>query len=429
MKVKVKVVRNTLYILSIGLVLALLVILPNRAEKQSHDEVLSVMPEIQMSWGLEIDSMQIDTFSIGKNQNLSDILCNAGVSSASVFQVVERAKGVFDVRKIRAGNTCYLLHHKNSVVPDYFVYHENPIDYVVFPLSDSISAYRGQKPIELRQAFVEGEIESSLWNALAAKGVSPVLAVDLSDVFAWTIDFFGIQKGDCFRVLYEEKYVDGEFVGLGKIKAAQMLHMETVLNAFWFSQNGQEGYYDEAGNSLRKAFLKAPLKYSRISSHFSNSRMHPVLKIVRPHHGVDYAAPAGTPVQSIGDGVVVKKAYQASGGGNYLTIKHNSVYTTQYMHLKGYAPGIAAGTRVKQGEVIGYVGSTGLASGPHLDFRVFKNGTPIDPLKLEAPPVEPISNMNTLVYNHVKDSLLDVLETGMVPETFPDGVMASISEE
>lgn len=422
-------VKNILYAFSILIVLVLIVIVPDRTAINEQGKQQEEIPNASMAWGLVIDSMKIDSFKIEKNQNLSDILCGAGISSADVTQIVHNATGILDVRKIRTGNSYYLLRHNNSSLSEYFVYHENPIDYIVLPLFDSIPAYRGQKPIEIRQAFVEGEIESSLWNALSSKGVSPILAVDLSDVFAWTIDFFGIQKGDCFRIVYDEKYVDGEFVGLGKIHAAQMLHMGVVQNAFWFSQGGQEGYFDELGNSLRKAFLKAPLKYSRISSHFSNSRMHPVLKIVRPHHGIDYAAPSGTPVQSIGDGVVIKKAYQAGGGGNYLTIKHNSVYTTQYMHLKGFAKGITAGTHVKQGQLIGYVGSTGLASGPHLDFRVFKNGTPINPLNLDAPPVEPINNVNTLVYNQMRDSLLNVLETGLIPETFPEGVVASISED
>jgi len=236
-----------------------------------------------------------------------------------------------------------------------------------------------------------------------------MLALELSDIFAWTIDFFAIQKGDRFRVIYDEQFVDSTSIGIGEIYAVQFDHYSEPNYAFRFLQDDRYDYFDEKGTSLRKAFLKAPLKFSRISSRFSSGRMHPVLRIRRPHHGVDYAAPKGTPVMSIGDGTVVAKAYQKGGGGNYLKIKHNSVYTTTYMHLSGYAKGIASGSRVKQGQVIGYVGATGLATGPHLDFRVAKNGSLVDPLKVKAPPVEPVKEENMARYNQVKDSLLNEL--------------------
>jgi murein DD-endopeptidase MepM/ murein hydrolase activator NlpD len=243
-----------------------------------------------------------------------------------------------------------------------------------------------------------------------------ILAIELSDIFAWTIDFFGIQKGDRFKVVYEERFVEGQPYSIGRIYAALFENMGESFTAFYFEGEGQEGYFDVEGKSLRKAFLKAPLNFSRISSHFSHSRMHPVLKYRRPHLGVDYAAPSGTPVYSIGDGVVVKKAFQAGGGGNYVTIKHNSVYASQYMHLQGYAKGIAQGSRVKQGQLIGYVGMTGLASGPHLDFRIFKNGSPVDPLKVKAPPVEPISPVNENTFKLLRDSMMMVIDSITYPE-------------
>ncbi|MCF6357955.1 MAG: M23 family metallopeptidase [Draconibacterium sp.] len=241
-------------------------------------------------------------------------------------------------------------------------------------------------------------------------GQDPMLALELSDIFAWTIDFFAIQKGDRFRVIYDERFVDSTSIGIGEIYAVEFDHYGEPNYAFIFDQNNRLDYFDEKGKSLRKAFLKAPLKFSRISSRFSNSRMHPVLRIRRPHHGIDYAAPKGTPVMSIGDGTVIARAYQRRGGGNYLKIKHNSVYTTTYMHLNGFAKGVTTGSRVKQGQVIGYVGSTGLATGPHLDFRVHKNGSPVDPLKVKAPPVEPVKEENLARYNIVKDSLMNELQ-------------------
>jgi len=371
--------------------------------------------KIPLSWGFRLDSLKIDTFQVSRNQNLSDILIARGISLYQIDQLAKNSKLVFDVRRIRLGNKYYLLQKNSSLSPDYFIYEENPVDYIVFELTDSLQVYRGTKPIEIKISSCTGIIESSLWNALADQEISPLLAIEMSDIFAWTIDFFGIQKGDRFKVIYEERFVEGTSIGLGKIHAAVFEHMGEPITAFYFKGKEQEGYFDKDGKSLRKAFLKAPLNFSRISSRFSHSRMHPVLKYRRPHLGVDYAAPSGTPVYSIGDGLVVKKAYQGGGGGNYLTIKHNSVYSSQYMHLQGYAKGISPGNRVKQGQLIGYVGMTGLASGPHLDFRIYKNGAPVDPLTVKAPPVEPINEANAQPFYSLRDSVSRNLDSISYP--------------
>jgi murein DD-endopeptidase MepM/ murein hydrolase activator NlpD len=236
-----------------------------------------------------------------------------------------------------------------------------------------VYATRGVKEITTIVDSVSGTIKSSLWNALVEQDADPNLANDLSEIYAWTIDFFGLQKNDAYTAIYERKYVGDIYLGLGKVHAAKFRHGGKDQYAFYFEQNGKGDYFDEEGNSLQRTFLKAPLRFTRISSRFSNSRMHPVLKIRRPHHGVDYAAPTGTPVHTVGDGVVVKKGYQKNGGGNYIKIKHNGTYSTTYMHLKGFAKGIKVGKHVNQGDLIGYVGSTGLATGPHLDFRFYRN--------------------------------------------------------
>ena len=235
--------------------------------------------------------------------------------------------------------------------------------------------------------------------------VNPMLAVRLSEIYAWSIDFFGLQKGDSMRVIYDELFVDSSSLGIGRIEGAYFRHAGVDFWAIPFMQDSTWDFFDEKGQSLRKAFLKAPLRYSRISSRFSNSRYHPILKIRRPHHGVDYAAPTGTPVHAIGDGLVVFKGWN-TGGGNAIKIKHNGVYTTSYMHLHGYAKGLHKGSYVKQGDVIGYVGSTGLATGPHLDFRVYKNGVAIDPLKMKAPPVEPVKEENLSRFNEVRNQVM-----------------------
>jgi murein DD-endopeptidase MepM/ murein hydrolase activator NlpD len=237
------------------------------------------------------------------------------------------------------------------------------------------------------------------------------LALELSEIYAWTIDFFGLQKGDSIRVYYDEQYVDSTRVGIGRIYAADFYHGRKWLEAFYFEAGDVHSYFDGDGKSLRKAFLKAPLNYKRISSHFTYARKHPIYKTVRPHTGVDYAAPAGTPVVSIGDGVVIEKGYKG-GGGNTVKIKHNSTYTTAYLHLQKYGPGIAVGTRVSQGQVIGYVGSTGASTGPHLDFRVWKNGTPVDPLKMESPPVEPVPTK----YRPEFDSIVTIMRGELIKQ-------------
>ena len=418
------------YILEIAFVVVALVIVSSIIYFPSpKDKAFEIPPEIKaepvLRFGLEIDSFVVEEGRIQRNQNLSDILSNFGVSMAKIDRLAKNSRDTFDVRKIKAGNKFHVFQSRDSLrEAQFFVYENSPFDYVVFNLKDSLNANFGKREVisELREGT--GVIESSLWNTMYDNNLNPILAIELSDIFAWTIDFFGIQKGDRFRVIYEEQFVDSTSVGIGTIHAVQFDHMGQANYAFRFFQDERYDYFDENGNSLRKAFLKAPLNFSRISSRYSNNRYHPVLKIRRPHRGVDYAAPRGTPVVSIGDGTVVAKAYQKGGGGNYIRIKHNSVYTTTYMHLQGYAKGMYTGVRVKQGQVIGYVGSTGLASGPHLDFRVNKNGQYVDPLKVKAPPVEPVKEENMESFIPVKDSLLTNLEK-IIWADIPSGINAN----
>ena len=418
------------YILEIAFVVVALVIVSSIIYFPSpKDKAFEIPPEIKaepvLRFGLEIDSFVVEEGRIQRNQNLSDILSNYGVSMAKIDRLAKNSRDTFDVRKIKAGNKFHVFQSRDSLRDaQFFVYENSPFDYVVFNLKDSLNANFGKREVisELREGT--GVIESSLWNTMYDNNLNPILAIELSDIFAWTIDFFGIQKGDRFRVIYEEQFVDSTSVGIGTIHAVQFDHMGQANYAFRFFQDERYDYFDENGNSLRKAFLKAPLNFSRISSRYSNNRYHPVLKIRRPHRGVDYAAPRGTPVVSIGDGTVVAKAYQKGGGGNYIRIKHNSVYTTTYMHLQGYAKGMYTGVRVKQGQVIGYVGSTGLASGPHLDFRVNKNGQYVDPLKVKAPPVEPVKEENMESFIPVKDSLLTNLEK-IIWADIPSGINAN----
>ena len=293
---------------------------------------------------------------------------------------------------------------------EYFIYEITPVDYVVYQMGESLSIHKEKKAMVTQVKTAGGEITSSLWNAMEAQALSPNLVMELSNIFQWSIDFFDIKKGDKFKVVYEENFVAGKSIGIGRIFAAQFVHAKENFYAIRYTQNNQDSYFDDKGKSMKTAFLKAPLKFNRISSFFSNSRFHPVLKIFRAHHGVDYAAPTGTPVVSIGDGTVEAKGYQPTGGGNFLKVKHNSTYTTSYMHLSKFGDGIGVGVRVRQGQVIGYVGMTGLASGPHLDFRVFINGTAVDPLKIKSPPTEPIAARLMKDFSLHRDSLMAKLQ-------------------
>lgn len=376
-----------------------------------------VKPEPVLLFDLPVDSFTVVPGNVKSGQNLSNILVNKGISMTRVDEISKKSLLTFDVRKMRVNAPYYFFMNKrNATRPEYFIYEINQVDYVVYKLQDSLEIHRGKKPIETQLRTASGVITSSLYNALEAQALDPILAnVIANQIYAWSIDFYGLQKGDKFKVFFEENYVYGKSIGVGRVFAIQFVHAKKDYYAFRFTQTNEkgeieDGYFDENGKNLRGAFLKAPLEFNRVSSTFSASRFHPVLKIYRPHFGVDYAAPTGTPVRTIGDGIVITKAYQAAGGGNYLKIKHSAGYVTSYMHLSKYAPGISVGTHVSQGDLIGYVGATGLASGPHLDFRVFLNGNPIDPLKMKSEPGTPVAQKYMQNYTVHRDSLKTKLE-------------------
>ncbi len=371
-------------------------------------KIIEEVESVEM-YGICVDSLNVIQDNIKEGEFLATIL-GKYISASEIDKLVRKTSDVMNPRDIRIGNPYCIILDKDSVLK-YFVYEKNAVDYVLWSFSDSITAVLEQKNVNRIVRTIEGEITSSLWNSIIELQASPVLAVELSDIYAWKIDFFGIQPHDAFKVVFEEMYVDTSFIGIGKIIACNFLHDNKNYYAFRFQPDSLSvpEYYNQSGENLRTAFLKAPLKYSRISSKFSHSRMHPILRIRRPHHGVDYAAPQGTPVHSIGTGKVISAGYN-KGAGYMVKIEHNSTYTTAYLHLRNFAKGIKKGKRVAQGEVIGYVGSTGLSTGPHLDFRVYKNGTPIDPLKLESPPAPPVKEEFMPLYTSIVDSIKPMVE-------------------
>ena len=381
-------------------------------EYNAEDDIVECVPKDTLyRYGLPIEYFDVLCDTVLPRQTLAEVLMDYGLTASKIYSLTSHCPdSVFDVRKVRAGQPCMLLTEKDSVaIPRYFIYEMNAKEYVVFNLAtDQVT--RGVHPSEWREHTCGGIVESSLWNAMVANNASPQLAVLLSHIFGWTIDFFGIQKGDEFRLVYEQEYVEERPVGGFRIRAASFRASDSLYYAIPFVQDGEELYYNEKGHSLEGAFLKAPLDYYRISSRFTNSRYHPVLKRYRAHHGVDYAAPTGTPVYAIGSGKVVEKGFQANGGGNYVKIRHNSTYSTTYMHLSNFAKGLKVGDMVAQKEVIGDVGSTGLSTGPHLDFRVYENGKPINPLTIKSQPKKPISGENMEDFRVLCDSLIRRME-------------------
>lgn len=371
---------------------AMLSVIPAcRSDKTKQDIVPEDTVEHLYLLDICIDTLDVEDCVLKPGENLSVVLTKLGVSAGKIDSLSKCCEGVFDITKMKAGNPYTLLRDTSLANILYFIYQERPTHYTVFDLQNPLRVYNYQKDITFKSKEASGVITSSLWNAISDAGNDLLLSDHLSNIYAWQIDFFGIAKGDWFKVLYDQACIDDTVeVEIAGIQGAVFSHMGELYYAIPFAQDSTVSYFDENGQNLQKAFLKAPLKFSRISSRFSNARRHPVLKIVRPHHGVDYAAPTGTPVVSIGEGTVIKKAYQGGGAGNYLVIRHNSVYTTTYMHLSRFAKGIKVGSRVRQGELIGYVGRTGLATGPHLDFRVHKNGTPVNPLTIDSPPADSI---------------------------------------
>lgn len=345
-----------------------------------------------LKYGLEIEKYEVVPGEIGKGDFFGSIMENFGIGANQVQKILKASEGVFDVRKIKLGSQYEVLVEKDTLgEAAYFVYELDNLSYAIVSLKDSLYARIYEKEVEAVLKRARATISTSLWNDVQQAGIPPLMALRLSDVYDCTIDFFGLQKGDWFEVMYEELMHEGEYMGLGKIYYAQFNHAGKTYDAIRFNAGENSSvFWNGKGESLKKAFLKAPLNFTRISSRFTYARKHPVLKIVRPHTGVDYAAPSGTPVVALGDGVVTHRGW-AGGGGNTIKIKHPGNYVTSYMHLRGYAKGIVKGSRVTRGQLIGYVGSTGLSTGPHLDFRVYKNGKPIDPLKMESPSVEPVS--------------------------------------
>lgn len=380
---------------------------PQPIFEENRDTVELALPAKVFLYGIDVTGLNIVEGKVNKNQTLATILSPFNVPYQIIDEIAKKSKEVFDVRGIAANKKFTVLTPSNSEKAQFFIYDPNPAEFVVFNL-DSIEVYKAEKPATFRKREVGGEIQSSLYNAMVDQGITPDLIDEFADLYGWSVDFQGLQKGDLYKVVFEEKVIEDQVVGHSGIQLAYFQHKGEEIHAIPFEQNGQVSFFDQNGNSFKKAFLRDPLKYSRISSRYNLRRFHPVQKRYKPHLGTDYAAPTGTEIRSVGDGTVVEARY-TSANGNYVKIKHNGTYTTQYLHMSKIGKGIKAGTRVKQGQVIGYVGSTGLATGPHLCFRFWKNGKQEDWLKEKIPPSEPISAANRMAFEAKRNEALALL--------------------
>ena len=369
---------------------------------------------IQKEYGIIINDYDFQKLKIQSGETFSDIFDRYRISPVMVDKIQRHIvnNDIFDFRNIRAGNNYAVFATKDSLSKgEIFIYEVNYVDYILFDFRDSLNISLMQKEVEIKNKYCSGVVETSLWASIVdSSNLSPALLMKMSEIYAWTIDFFRLEKGDKYKIFFEEKFVEGESIGVGKIMAALYQHKGNQFYAFNFKINeNYDDYFDQNGKSLRRAFLRAPLSYSyRISSKFQKRRLHPVTGKIKPHLGTDYAAPQGTPIIATANGKVIKSSY-TKNNGYYVKIRHNSTYNTQYLHMlkRGRA---SEGSYVKQGDVIGYVGQTGLATGPHVCYRFWKNGKQVDPYKQKLPEAEPISKDYIDDFKIIADSLYNILD-------------------
>lgn len=359
------------------------------------------------------------------NQTLSKILSKYNVRPEVLYTLDRNSRRVYDVRKLKAGSKYTILKDTLRDQATHFLFDPDALTTVIYHLDDTVMAEAIVKPVDLVEKSLAVAINGSVYESILAAGGSPLLSSKLVDILAWQVDFFKIQAGDRFKVIYQEEQVEGKTIGVSRVEGVYFEHLGKEYYGIYFDESeGKEDYFDEKGNSMRKTFLRTPLDFGRMTSRFSPRRYHPVLKRYKAHLGTDYAAPVGTPIRTVGDGVVLEAKY-GKYNGNYVKIKHNSNYTTQYLHMQKIKTGIRPGVQVKQGQTIGFVGQTGLANGPHVCYRFWKNGRQVDPQHVDLPPSEPISPSLLSTYLHHKNVMLHRLSQLEYMDTSGDHAVAS----
>ncbi|KYG78594.1 murein DD-endopeptidase MepM/ murein hydrolase activator NlpD [Roseivirga ehrenbergii] len=360
------------------------------------------IPEPLYKFGIPLDEYQMLEGKIKRNQTIADILLPFNISNQDIFSIDRLSKDVFSVRNFIPNRDYTLFYTEDSIKrAAYFVYEPSPLEYVVYQLKDSISIYKEEREVETIEKTMSGRITVSLDHSIREKGGSAALVSAVADVFGWQIDMRSLQVGDWFKVIYEERQVNGEPIGIGKVLGAEFNHIRNNYMAYAYDQGDGFDYYDDLGESLQRAFLRYPVEFSRISSRYSKSRLHPVLNTRRAHLGTDFAAAKGTPIKAAADGVIIARGY-TGGNGNYVKIRHNGTYTTGYLHMSKFG-NYKNGQKVKKGDIIGYVGSTGLATGNHLCFRFWKRGEQVDFLREDLPAEKPLSAEHIIKFEAMKE--------------------------
>ena len=378
-------------ILSLFLI-SLFLISCSKAEKKEVQK--KVEEKIITEFGYTLNNYNVKKSKVKNGDSFGSILERNNLYYPQIYNIVQKVKKVYDIRKINIGKPYTILSSKDSLkTPLVFIYQPNKIDYVVVSLTDSLWAEKKSKAVKIKEFEAEGIITSSLSEKMEKQKLSPLLSNELSEIYAWTIDFFRLEKGDNFKIIYSAKYIDDSiYVGLNRIHSAFFEHRGKPFYAIEFETDPKRGiveYFDENGKNLRRAFLRSPVQFSRVSSRYNLKRRIAYYGYrIRPHKGTDFAAAVGTPIRATASGTVTKSSYTRSNG-NYVKIKHNGTYSTQYLHMD--KRGVKVGQFVKQGDYIGTVGMTGNTSGPHVCYRFWKNGRQVDPLKQKLPEAKPIS--------------------------------------
>ncbi len=375
------------------------------------EEIKANAPKVPMvKFGFVLDSFQVVEDQFHNNQTFGDMLSDYGVSDEKITEIAKKSANVFDIKKLKAGKDYLLLNDLSEAhTPQFLVYEPSPYSYVVYDLRGDADAYEVKRQVDLKLESKSAVVFNDLWTTAEDRDIDDKLIDKMQDALKHAFDLRKIKKGDRFKIVYENAYIDGKSVAIGDLRAVYFEKDGEAHYAFKYKNNGNEDYYDFEGAPYKQGFLVAPVKASRIASRFNPNRMHPILGYARAHTGTDYAAPTGSPIMTVADGVI-EQACNGGGKGNFVKVRHNQIYQTEYYHMSKFAKGIKPGAKVQQGDVIGYVGQTGLATGPHVCFHLWKNGTQVDHLKEKLPKADPLSKAQMPVYEHHRDSLVTVME-------------------
>jgi murein DD-endopeptidase MepM/ murein hydrolase activator NlpD len=424
------------YLTTIGIVLGLAAAILFPAKKSSRMIGASIVPTDILSarelgafpivsptfkYGFAVDTFEVDEAVVEPDMTAGGLFAAHNISAADVEEMVAKSKGIFDIsHNFRVGKNYAFFTERGQSIPSYFVFEPSVYEYIVFDLKGEKSVTKVEREITHKRSMIAGTIHASLWETIIGLGVGFDVATKMEDALQFSVDFSHTQEGDEFKMIYDENFIENKSAGAGQAYAAYYKQEDRESYVFWFEQGNYKGYYDIEGRPAQSAFLRAPVKYTRISSRYNLRRRHPILKRVRPHLGTDYAAPYGTPVYAVGKGVVVAAAY-TKGNGRFVKIKHDKVYQTQYLHMSKFARGIKKGAVVAQGQVIGYVGSSGLATGPHVCFRFWKNGRQVNFQRQVLPRAKPLPDDILPAFFEVRDQYLEILNK----ENKPAGELAS----